>query len=55
MLNEARIKAGMKPLGYLNPFLYSHSSSFTDITAGTGPQGARSTPRSIADPAGHEQ
>jgi hypothetical protein len=51
MLNEARIKAGMKPLGYLNPFLYSHSSSFTDITAGTNAIGRGNGPLPYGFPA----
>jgi len=35
LLNEARLQAGMSPMGYLNPFLYQHPEAFTDVTLGT--------------------
>lgn len=35
LLNEARIKAGKPPMGYLNTFLYQNPDAFTDITVGT--------------------
>ena len=45
LLNEARLKAGKPPMGFLNPFLYVHPHAFTDVTLGTnaiggGHQGA---------------
>ena len=35
LLNEARVQAGKKPLGWLNPFLFANPDAFTDITKGT--------------------
>jgi len=35
LLNEARLKAGQPPMGYLNPFLYQNADAFTDVTVGT--------------------
>jgi tripeptidyl-peptidase-1 len=35
LLNEARLQRGMKPLGFLNPWLYKHADAFTDVTKGT--------------------
>eukprot|EP00761_Pharyngomonas_kirbyi_P011124 gb/GECH01011148.1/.p1 GENE.gb/GECH01011148.1/~~gb/GECH01011148.1/.p1 ORF type:complete len:557 (+),score=103.76 gb/GECH01011148.1/:1-1671(+) len=41
LLNDARLNQGMKPLGFLNPFLYqtwkSQSNSFNDVTEGKNP------------------
>ncbi|EIW76535.1 hypothetical protein CONPUDRAFT_131111 [Coniophora puteana RWD-64-598 SS2] len=38
MLNDARIKAGMSTLGFLNPLLYSQgASALNDITKGSNP------------------
>lgn len=35
LLNDARLRAGKKPLGYLNPWLYSVGfKGLTDITSG---------------------
>ncbi|KAJ6448227.1 subtilisin-like protein [Mycena vitilis] len=34
LINDRLISARKPPLGYLNPFLYSNASSFTDITIG---------------------
>ena len=33
-LNEERMQKGMKPLGFLNPWMYANSDIFTDITVG---------------------
>ena len=35
LLNEARLKAGKPPMGFLNPFLYQHPEAFTDVTLGS--------------------
>lgn len=35
LLNEARLTAGKKPMGLLNPFLYQNEDAFTDVTVGT--------------------
>ena len=35
LLNDARLKAGLPPLGFLNPFLYSKGlAGLNDITIG---------------------
>lgn len=34
LLNEARINKGMKPMGYLNPWIYKNAAAFTDVTRG---------------------
>eukprot|EP00050_Salpingoeca_kvevrii_P013388 m.28352 g.28352 ORF g.28352 m.28352 type:complete len:551 (-) comp4925_c0_seq2:422-2074(-) len=34
LLNDARLQAGKKPLGFLNPFLYANSGCFNDIQKG---------------------
>ncbi|KAI1306585.1 peptidase S8/S53 domain-containing protein [Xylaria venustula] len=34
LLNAARKSAGLAPLGFLNPLLYSNPTAFTDITGG---------------------
>lgn len=34
LINDARVQAGKKPLGFLNPFLYQNADAFTDITKG---------------------
>ena len=44
LLNDARIKKGGKPLGYLNPFLYSKPTMFTDIVEGTNAIGRGNGP-----------
>jgi subtilase family serine protease len=35
LLNEARMKAGKPPMGYLNPWLYSDPAMFKDVTSGS--------------------
>ena len=35
LLNEARLSAGKKPMGLLNPFLYQNVDAFTDVTVGS--------------------
>lgn len=35
LLNDARHAKGMKPLGFLNPFIYQNPSAFTDVVQGT--------------------
>jgi tripeptidyl-peptidase-1 len=35
LLNEARLAAGKKQLGFLNPFLYQNEDAFTDVTLGS--------------------
>ena len=38
LLNDARIHAGNKPLGFLNPLIYSlNGKGFNDITDGNNP------------------
>ena len=37
LLNDARMGAGKKPLGFLNQVLYAHPEIFTDITEGSNP------------------
>lgn len=38
LLNDKRLSAGLSPLGFLNPLLYSDASSaFNDITSGSNP------------------
>ncbi|KAJ2989765.1 hypothetical protein NUW58_g3301 [Xylaria curta] len=37
LLNEARIKIGKGPIGFLNPTLYKHPEAFNDITIGDNP------------------
>lgn len=34
LLNDARVSKGKKPLGFLNPFIYSNPGAFTDVTVG---------------------
>lgn len=35
LVNDARVTAGKKKLGFLNPFLYSNADAFDDVTTGT--------------------
>merc|ERR1712048_1234090 len=35
LLNDVRMQAGKKPLGFLNPFIYQHASAFNDCTKGS--------------------
>merc|ERR1719253_261421 len=44
LLNEARLQKGQKQLGFLNPWVYQHSSLFTDITKGTNAIGRGTGP-----------
>jgi len=44
LLNEARLQKGQKQLGFLNPWVYQHSSLFTDITQGTNAVGRGTGP-----------
>ena len=48
LINGERIKAGKKPIGFLNPILYAHPEIFNDITvgnnAGCGTPGFSATP-----------
>ena len=39
LLNDKRLSAGLPPLGFLNPLLYSGnaSSAFNDVTSGSNP------------------
>lgn len=39
MINDARIHMGRKPVGFINPMIYSHKfkSAFNDITTGNNP------------------
>ncbi|KIP05123.1 hypothetical protein PHLGIDRAFT_25225 [Phlebiopsis gigantea 11061_1 CR5-6] len=37
LLNDARLAAGMPPLGFLNPWLYANPQAFNDVTAGSNP------------------
>jgi len=39
LLNDARIKAGKPPMGYLNPWLYQNAGMFTDVTLGDNAYG----------------
>lgn len=34
LINEARIQAGGKAMGFLNPFIYKNMDAFTDVTKG---------------------
>ena len=44
LLNEARLNAGKKPMGLLNPFLYQNEDAFTDVTAGSNKVGRGGQP-----------
>lgn len=44
LINEARIQAGKKPMGFLNPFLYQNADCFTDVTLGTNAIGRGNGP-----------
>ena len=37
LLNDARVAAGKRGLGFLNHLLYAHPEAFTDIAAGSNP------------------
>ncbi len=44
LLNEARIQAGKKQLGFLNPFIYQNAEAFKDVTKGTNAIGRGTGP-----------
>jgi len=44
LLNEARLKAGKKHMGFLNPFLYANPDAFNDIIKGTNAEGRDASP-----------
>lgn len=35
LLNDARLAAGKKQMGFLNPWIYNNTDCFTDVTKGT--------------------
>ena len=37
LLNEERLEAGKKPIGFLNPIIYKYPDMFNDITEGKNP------------------
>jgi tripeptidyl-peptidase-1 len=37
LINEERINAGKKPVGFINPVLYANPSALNDITKGNNP------------------
>lgn len=37
LINEQRLNAGKKPVGFINPVLYTNPSILNDITNGTNP------------------
>ena len=37
LLNDLRVSSGKSTLGFLNPWIYSHMSSFNDVTTGSNP------------------
>ena len=37
LLNEERLSAGKKTIGFLNPTIYKHPEMFNDITVGANP------------------
>merc|ERR1712216_143767 len=39
LINDARLKAGKKQLGFLNPFIYQNADCFTDIVKGDNRRG----------------
>ena len=45
LLNEARLKAGKPPMGFVNPFLYANPGAFYDVVDGTNaiPRGQMSS------------
>ncbi|KAI0505318.1 peptidase S8/S53 domain-containing protein [Xylaria bambusicola] len=42
LINEARLEAGKKPVGFIHPILYAHPEVFNDITVGDN-RGCRTT------------
>ena len=50
LLNEARLGARKKPMGFLNPFLYANAHAFIDTTHGTNaiPRGPGALPYGFA-------
>lgn len=41
LINEQRVKAKKKPVGFINPVLYANPSALNDITSGSDPDVAR--------------
>lgn len=39
LINDQLIAAGKKPMGFLNPFIYSNAQAFTDVTIGSNKVG----------------
>ena len=37
LLNELRLEAGKRPIGFLNPTLYANPDAFNDVTIGRNP------------------
>jgi len=44
LINDARLQHGKPPMGYLNPWLYSHLDMFTDVTHGHNAIDRRGSP-----------
>ena len=44
LVNDARMAAGQKALGFLNPFLYQNADVFTDVTKGSDKVGRGGSP-----------
>ena len=40
-LNAARLGAGGKPLGFLNPWIYKNAAAFNDVTHGVNDEGSK--------------
>ena len=39
--NAARLGAGGKPLGFLNPWIYKNAAAFNDVTHGVNDEGSK--------------
>jgi len=39
LINEERLAAGKKPIGFINPVLYQHPEMFNDVLEGSQPRG----------------
>ena len=39
LINEARLQAGKKQMGFLNPWIYQNADAFTDVTKGDNARG----------------
>jgi tripeptidyl-peptidase-1 len=44
LINDARVKAGKKPMGFLNPFIYQNEDAFYDVTVGSNKVGRGGMP-----------